>query len=82
MSEQKIQKVRASLKVTCTEKLVECKVLERPCLFNIDEDPCERINLADDPAYADILQDMKDKLAIRAAEVFPAINKPNGNFFN
>lgn len=63
-----IQQIRSSLKLTCTEKIVECNITERPCLFNINEDPCERINLADDPKYEQILKDMKQLLAARVAD--------------
>lgn len=31
-------------------------------LYNLDSDPCEKVNLADDPSYAATLKKMKDRL--------------------
>lgn len=50
----------AALKCTSTGNVTEsqkCKPLESPCVFNIKEDPCEQINLAQD--RPDILNNLQ-----------------------
>jgi hypothetical protein len=44
-------KLREEAEVRCeggnyTNASMECRPLERPCLFNLKSDPCERVNLA------------------------------------
>jgi arylsulfatase A-like enzyme len=82
LNDQRIRNIRAGLKVTCTNKVVTCNVLAAPCLFNIRNDPCERENLADDPNYADIFEDMQNKLSKRVADVAPALNQPTDPLSN
>ncbi len=36
--------------------------LEADQLYDLDSDPCEKTNLAADPAYAEVLKNMKDRL--------------------
>lgn len=76
--EQDILRIRSGLKVTCSGETVACNVLQKPCLFNIKNDPCERINLADNPDYAVILQDLKDRLADAVTRVSAPLNKGGG----
>ncbi|GBN73448.1 Arylsulfatase J [Araneus ventricosus] len=42
------------------EAYSSCKPTEKPCLFNITEDPCEYVNLAD--IYPDMVKMMMDKI--------------------
>lgn len=49
LTSAKLDEIRSTLKINCSkESMKECNPLEKPCLFNIDFDPCERTNLADD----------------------------------
>ncbi|CAH1102411.1 unnamed protein product [Psylliodes chrysocephalus] len=48
--------------------------LKSPCLFNIKEDPCERINLAS--ARPDILKNLETLLLDYRKNMVPALNKP------
>jgi hypothetical protein len=52
----------------------KCKPLERPCLFNLETDPCETYNLAD--KYPDVLQTLLDRLAEHNATALPPGNLP------
>lgn len=45
-----IRKIRIEATVNCTKNQTSesiCRPLEKPCLFNVDEDPCEQNNLAE-----------------------------------
>lgn len=45
---EKLNKIRSRLEIKCPSKtVIACNPLNKPCLFNIDSDPCERINLAE-----------------------------------
>lgn len=50
-SEQHMRKMRTDATVECSNKNQTsesiCRPLEKPCLFNTREDPCEQNNLAD-----------------------------------
>jgi hypothetical protein len=76
--ERSILSLRAEAKVICTEENVECNIMEAPCLFNIKKDPCERKNLANDPAYSDIFQDLKNRLDSAVGRIAKARNKAAG----
>ncbi|KAM3968215.1 arylsulfatase J [Aphomia sociella] len=73
---EEIQKLREAATVKCTEpnNPVECKPLKAPCLFNIDEDPCERRNLAD--TEPEVLQRLLDELNRYNKTAVPPNNKP------
>jgi hypothetical protein len=63
LNENKINEIRNLLKISCNnQEEVACDLTQSRCLFKIDEDPCEKKNLAGDPRYADILQDMLNRL--------------------
>lgn len=55
-----IKVLREAATVKCTSKPTKyCNPLESPCLFNLKEDPCEMINLADtNPSMLIALKDM------------------------
>jgi arylsulfatase A-like enzyme len=42
-------------------------VEREPVLFDLDQDPTERVNLADDPGYAEVRRDLSERLARRMA---------------
>lgn len=48
LNADEIIKLRRKSEVTCSNrtKKTDCKPLVAPCLFNIDQDPCEQQNLA------------------------------------
>ncbi|XP_075728139.1 arylsulfatase B isoform X2 [Rhipicephalus microplus] len=52
----------------------ECKPLEKPCLFDIERDPCEIDNIADD--YPHVLQSLENRLQQHKKTMVPPLNKP------
>lgn len=48
-SVQNMRKIRLTATVDCSNETKEnvCRPLEKPCLFNIHIDPCEKNNLAE-----------------------------------
>ncbi|XP_059059474.1 arylsulfatase J [Achroia grisella] len=73
---KKIQELRDASTIKCKEPVssVECKILEAPCLFNIDEDPCEYTNLAD--KHPEVLQRLLKELSQFNSTAVPPNNKP------
>jgi hypothetical protein len=78
LREEDIKDLRDRAKTTCSGEIVSCSILQESCLFNIKNDPCERVNLARDPAYASIFQDLKNRLAEVVTRVAPSRNLPAG----
>lgn len=78
LKERDVLALRTKAKITCPDQYVTCNILEEQCLYNIKNDPCERNNLARDPAYAGILQDLKERLASSVSRVAASRNKPGG----
>lgn len=75
-----IERRRQTSIITCnnvpmpTDKLFQCFPLERPCLFNITEDPCERINIATlRPVTLDMMASEVNKLRLKSQ---PIRNEP------
>lgn len=80
LNDERINEIRNLLKISCNDKEeVTCDLSKNQCLFKIDEDPCERKNLAEDPQYADVLKDMLTKLNTAMSKVVPPRNAPRGN---
>ncbi|CAL1278122.1 unnamed protein product, partial [Larinioides sclopetarius] len=52
-----------------------CKPTEKPCLFNITDDPCEYVNLAD--KFPDMVKMMMDKIIEYNATAMEPQSKPN-----
>nr|UNO37566.1 sulf4-like protein [Psylliodes hospes] len=52
----------------------KCNLLQSPCLFNIREDPCERVNLAS--ARPNIVRNLEQLLLDYRKHIVPALNKP------
>lgn len=82
-----ITKLRDAATVKCTEineedlpESSQCKPLESPCLFNLKEDPCERINLASTrPMLVVNLEDMLLKMRKTAITPRNVPRDPNAN---
>lgn len=80
---QKITQIRRDATVNCktneidktsAAKGVPCEPLVAPCLFNIKQDPCEHVNLAE--KYPNILKALLDELDAHNATAVPPSNKP------
>ncbi|KAK5643868.1 hypothetical protein RI129_007713 [Pyrocoelia pectoralis] len=71
-----ITNLRKSSEVDCAShhELVPCRPLEAPCLFNIDTDPCERTNVADE--YPDTLSQLQKRLNEWKETEVPPSNLP------
>lgn len=73
VNDKKIEKMKKNAKVICAydTEVSKCDLLQAPCLYNIYDDPCEQNNLANDPAFAKKLQEMKDYHDEVAAKTVP-----------
>lgn len=67
LSKNTILRLRRETEINCLPKTnlpwsrwEECKPLEKPCLFDLDWDPCEEYNIALE--YPEIALDMRDLL--------------------
>nr|UNO37567.1 GSS1 [Psylliodes hospes] len=76
-----IETLRTQATVSCgpfnfEDQLEEnkCNLLQSPCLFNIREDPCERVNLAS--ARPNIVRDLEQLILDYRKNIVPAQNKP------
>ncbi|XP_032512308.2 arylsulfatase B-like isoform X1 [Danaus plexippus] len=70
-----ILRLRSEATVECGDReALPCRPLEAPCLFNIDEDPCETRNLAD--IHPDVLQMMLKELDRVNRTAVPPNNQP------
>lgn len=77
-------RLRGQAEVRCPEAAAEageageavtaCRPTEAPCLFNIREDPCERVNLA--AARPQVLQSLEEALARYRRSMVPPGNVP------
>ncbi|KAL0839915.1 hypothetical protein ABMA28_016532 [Loxostege sticticalis] len=71
----KILQIREEATLKCNTSIVPitCKPLVAPCLFNIEEDPCEKRNLAEQEP--EILQRLLDELSKANSTAVPPNNK-------
>ncbi|UYV75965.1 hypothetical protein LAZ67_13001950 [Cordylochernes scorpioides] len=60
--------------VQCGPKGSTCNPVEAACLFNIEEDPCEMNNLADEKPQ--MVAEMLQRVAEYAKKAVPPLNKP------
>lgn len=81
IDEDVIQKLRDQAKIKCKPLILDdqleqtkCNLLESPCLFNIREDPCERINLASQ--RPNIVQNMEQLIIKYRKTAIPPRNVP------
>lgn len=71
-----IGKMRKKFILECVGVRTSCNLLQAPCLFDIDSDPCEEVNLA--PMLPDILANMQSAFAERTTNISPIANKDPG----
>lgn len=76
-----ITKLRQAAAVKCLEKdpalLQKCEPLNGPCLFDLDNDPCEQNNLYDEQhKNSKIVLEMLERVDILRQQVHPMNNKP------
>ncbi|XP_045763072.1 arylsulfatase I-like isoform X2 [Maniola jurtina] len=72
---EKVLELRQAATIKCDRKnQIVCNALKAPCLYNIEEDPCETRNLADEePA---VLAELLQELAKVNRTAVPPNNKP------
>ncbi|XP_051172962.1 arylsulfatase B-like isoform X2 [Leptopilina boulardi] len=78
LAPSEIIRLRGDAEIICNirkEDEVTCNPIEAPCLFNIKEDPCERINLA--KLRPVILKTLEDALLKYKVTAMPASNLEN-----
>nr|XP_022913475.1 arylsulfatase I [Onthophagus taurus] len=74
-SHNEILNLRNEATVTCSnEKRVECSPLIQDCLFNIKNDPCETINLAE--KFPSVLKDLQKRISDWNTTAVPPGNLP------
>lgn len=71
-----IKELRSNLKVECAGIKHECNLLEAPCLFDIQNDPCEENNLA--AANPVMMEEMTKTFNERLKTLVPARRKTRG----
>ncbi len=77
ISNETILNLRQKATVKCSENETlhylwenyTCNPLESPCLFNVKDDPCERLNLAN--VYPDILKNLQRNLQLHISQSVP-----------
>ncbi|XP_011291436.1 arylsulfatase B [Musca domestica] len=75
-----ISRMRIEANIDCSARMpylkegTVCKPLEKPCLFNVKDDPCEKYNLAH--KYPSILKALLEELHVINATAVPPSNKP------
>lgn len=62
------------------EDVLTCDPLKRFCLFNLNDDPCERLNLAD--VFPDVVKRIKNRLIELKKSVVKPLNKPEDPYSN
>jgi hypothetical protein len=76
--EEEMLQLRAKSTLNCTVQAdatpCDPMISSKPCLFDLETDPCERNNLAD--SYPEVLLEMLDLVNKYEATLVPQINKP------
>ncbi|XP_041784713.1 arylsulfatase B-like isoform X1 [Anopheles merus] len=77
LSEEQVREVRQNATLRCAEDVqaIPCEPLVKPCLFNVVEDPCERVNLADE--YPELLKDLQSDVERFKRDALPPRNQPS-----
>ncbi|KAK4886995.1 hypothetical protein RN001_003266 [Aquatica leii] len=79
-TESTIKSLRGKAEINCPKykednvSATVCKPLNAPCLFNIEKDPCEKNNLAQE--YPNILNDLQSRLDFWKKTAVPPGNLP------
>lgn len=78
LTTSKILEVRKMAAVKCQNSVekIPCLLTVRPCLFDLNVDPCEENNLANSPRHAAIYQRMKKDYDTIAKTASPSRRKP------
>ncbi|XP_005176718.1 arylsulfatase B-like [Musca domestica] len=75
LSKKKIQEFRSSAQIQCgyeEEEATPCDATREECLYDLSKDPCEQNNLASQPGYESILQEMRERVeSLRSTAVPP-----------
>ncbi|KAJ8963944.1 hypothetical protein NQ314_005275 [Rhamnusium bicolor] len=81
INDETIEKLRDDATIKCQElnykdqlEHTKCNLLESPCLFNIKEDPCERVNLASQEPV--IVMNLKQAIERYRQTAIPPRNVP------
>lgn len=73
-----INKIREQSKVKCLGVKTPCNLLQAPCLYDINNDPCEETNLA--PLLPDKLAELTARFNDNLASTVLPGNLPPGNY--
>nr|ATE50192.1 arylsulfatase 4 [Phyllotreta armoraciae] len=79
INERDVQDLRAKATIFCEDvedqlEEFKCDLLKSPCLFNIYDDPCERVNLAE--RRPNIVHNLEQLLLEYRKDMVPALNQP------
>lgn len=81
LKEDRMRSLREAATLVCTSKPpIPCNPLESPCLFNLKEDPCEMVNLADtNPSMLIALRDMLNDAKLTQVAPLNVPRDPNAD---
>lgn len=91
LTPRRLESLRARAKITCNGKVpasngpTVCNPFEKPCLFNIIQDPCETTNIADaEPdVYRTLVLSANEEMRIaKPARNQPSDPRANPKFYN
>lgn len=71
---EKVHELRNGAMINCSSKNSTCKPLIAPCLFNVQQDPCEENNLANE--FPTILKKLQEEIKKFNDTAIPPGNLP------
>ncbi|KAL5276450.1 hypothetical protein ACFFRR_001960 [Megaselia abdita] len=81
ITKHSLNTLRSQMKIKCPDRVdTPCNPLDKPCLFDIDADPCEKNNLAD--IYPTIMSYFEGLVAYEHWKSVPAARVPFGDPFS